>query len=111
MKKNNETAIYVAYEDFESIDESVSEKFLLKAVLTSAMNEVDKEGDNAKDAIRYFLDPTNEYIFSFQSVCEHLSVSPKQILIATGLFHNPEFMYRYNRNSRSHKKQSEQKTH
>mgnify|MGYP001350210148 CR=1 FL=1 len=98
MKNKKETSIFIAYDDFEPLDESQSEKFLLKAVLNSAINEVVRDGLKAKDAVRYFLDTDEEYLFSFRSICEHLNISPKQILIVSGLYNNPEFMYRYKRN-------------
>ncbi|MCA9748966.1 MAG: hypothetical protein KC414_07655 [Romboutsia sp.] len=100
MKNKRETSIFVAYDEFEPYDESQSEKFLLKAVLNSAISEVVRDGLKAKDAIRYFLDTDEEYLFSFRSICEHLNISPKQVLIISGLYDNPEFMNSYNRNLR-----------
>ena len=105
MSKNKvETAIYVAFDDLEAFDTAHSEKDLLKAVLTSAMSELNRGGPGRREAIRYFLDPDDEYVFSFQSVCSYLNIPPKQILIVTGLAKDADFMCRYKKSVKERNK-------
>lgn len=84
-KNERETAIYTAYDDHEPLDGALPEKNLLRAVLLSAMADLNKEGEPASKAREYFLNPDEEYVFSFQSVCLLLGVDPSTILILNGL--------------------------
>lgn len=82
-KKN--TAIYIAYDDFEPLDISLPEKNLLKAILLTAMSDLKKEGSTSRKAMEYFLNPEEEYLFSFRSVCTYLDIDPDKILCVVGL--------------------------
>ncbi|MBX7137540.1 MAG: hypothetical protein K1X83_06100 [Oligoflexia bacterium] len=82
-KKNTE--IYVAYDDHEPFDPSRPERNLLRAVLSSAMSDMQKGGTSAEKAQEYFLSPEDDYLFSFRSVCNFLELDPKTILIVVGL--------------------------
>jgi hypothetical protein len=86
MKKDiASTAIYIAFEDYEAFDGSHPEKNLLRAVLLSAMNDLNKGGDAGRKAREYFLNADEDYLFSFNSVCSYLNVDPDKILYVTGL--------------------------
>ena len=82
-KKN--TAIYIAYDDVEPIDLSMPEKNLLKAILLTAMSDLKKEGLVSRKAMEYFLNPEEEYLFSFRSVCGLLDIDAEKILNIVGL--------------------------
>ena len=79
------TAIYVAYDDAQPFDGVGPEKHLLLAILLSALSDLKKPGDAGRKAVEYFLSSDDDYIFSFQSVCDYLAIDPKQILLVTGL--------------------------
>ena len=96
-EKVKNTVIYVANEDCLPSDPSESEKTLLIAVLEGAIDDLGKQGFEAKEAKRFFLNPDEEYLFSFKSICEHLNIPEKQVLILTGLTQDPEFMTSYKR--------------
>ena len=81
-----DTAIYVAYEEFEPRDTAVAEKDLLRAVLLTAMNDLQRNGDQSKKAREYFLSPENSHLFSFRSVCNLLDIDRTQVLRIVGLW-------------------------
>ena len=80
-----ETTIYVASEDVEPLDSARPEKRLLKAILLSALSDLKKPGDPSRQAVQYFLNPNEEYIFSFRSVCNFLEIDPGRVLRIAGL--------------------------
>jgi hypothetical protein len=84
-KDRANTAIYVAFEDHQGIDPAEPERNLLRAIMLTALSDLRKEGESRKKAIEYFLNPEDEYLFSFQSVCTLLDIDPKQILVVAGL--------------------------
>ncbi len=97
MSKNKETLIISIDDDIYPSDPVGSERDLLKAVLFSAISDLEKEGYVAKEALRFFLNPDSEYVFSFRSICEYLRIPPEHVLESTGLVDNPEFMNSYRR--------------
>lgn len=84
-RKERETNIYIAYEDHVPYDYAEPEKNLLRAILTGAMNDLKKGGEERRHAIEYLLSEDEEYIFSFNSVCSYLNIDPDRVLLATGL--------------------------
>ena len=87
-KEEKNTAIYVAYDDYESFDPALPERNLLRAILLTAMADLRKEGEVKRKATEYFLNQDESYIFSFRCVCNFLDIDPKQILMVTGLMTN-----------------------
>ena len=79
------TAVHVAYEDEAPFDVVAPEKSLLNAILQSALLDLSKKGVERRKAMEYFLEPSQEYIFSFRSICDFLSVDPNKILVVAGL--------------------------
>ena len=75
-------AIDTAYEDWANFDPVEPEKNLLKAILLSAISDLKKSGEPAKEAQEFFLDTDEEYVFSFRAICAHLSVDPEKVLKA-----------------------------
>ncbi|RIL07322.1 MAG: hypothetical protein DCC75_10105 [Proteobacteria bacterium] len=76
---------HVGYDDMEPYDSAVPEKNLLKAILLSAMADLRKPGEVGRKATEFFLNPNDDYIFSFVSICDYLSIDPRRILRLTGL--------------------------
>ena len=84
-REDKNTAIYIAYEDHEVPDPALPERNLLRAILATALSDIKKPGDSSRRATEYFLNPDDEYVFSFLSVCNHLDIDPNQVLKVTGL--------------------------
>jgi hypothetical protein len=80
-----DTAIYVAYEDLEPTDAAVAEKDLLRAVLLTAMRDIQRNGDHSKKAREYFLSLEDKHLFSFRSVCDLLDIDRSRVLQIVGL--------------------------
>ena len=51
----------------------------------SALNDLKKQGELGRKATEFFMSSDDEYIFSFRSICDYLSVDPLRILRVTGL--------------------------
>lgn len=79
------TSLHVAYDDDSVFDVVAPEKGLLSAILQSALLDLNKAGADRRRAMEYFLDPDEEYIFSFRSICDFLSVDANRILVVAGL--------------------------
>ena len=84
-----ETTIFIAHEECVSLDIAESEKNLMRAILRTAMDDINKQGELARDARRYFLGGDDEYLYSFRNVCNSLELCPKTILTIVGL-HDPD---------------------
>lgn len=66
-------------------DPSESEKSLLLAILQSAVVDLGQNGKVAQQAVDFFLDVDDDYIFSFRSICDYLSIDHRQVLKVVGL--------------------------
>lgn len=85
-----DTTVYVAYEEFVPFDPVEPERNLLRAILRSALSDVKKGGEVGKLAEEFFLSPDEDYIFSFRSICDLLSLDASQVLLITGLKGNSD---------------------
>lgn len=87
MSKHNgsDAAIFTAYEDHKGIDLSEPEKNLMRAILRSAMDDIEKDGNVARQARRYFLSKDEDYLYSFETICSQLDLCEKTILELVGL--------------------------
>ncbi|MCI5064455.1 hypothetical protein MRY87_01885 [bacterium] len=86
MKKDEKnTAIYVAHEEHVPWDPTEPERNLLRAILMSALNDIQKGGRLEEEAKTFFLSEEDDYIFSFQAICSFLQLDAEQVLILTGL--------------------------
>lgn len=94
MKEEKNTTVYIAYDDFEAFDPARPEKNLLRAVLISAMSDLRKGDSSATKAKEFFLAQSDEYLFSFQSICNFLELDPKLVLMITGLYPKPAYLQR-----------------
>ncbi len=80
-----ETAIFVAHDDYQRRDIAEAEKNLMRAVLRTAMDDLQKKGEVYRDARRFFLSREEYYLYSFMSICYHLDLCPKTIYTIIGL--------------------------
>jgi hypothetical protein len=85
MKDTKDTALFSVYEEFEPHDESWAERSLLRAILETALSDLEREGELAEKAKEFLLSEENDYLFSFRSICSYLQVDPERVLIVTGL--------------------------
>lgn len=83
--EDKKSVVISAYDEDDAYDESAPEKGLLMAILLSAINDLKRQGRIGRQAQEFFLNQSDEYIFSFKSICDYLSVDPQKILIVTGL--------------------------
>ena len=84
------TAIDSAYDEQGTYDPVVPEKTLLAAILMNAVYDLQHDGANAVKAANYLLDPSDNYVFSFRSVCNFLNIDPKRVLKFAGLIKGKE---------------------
>ena len=87
MKEERQTVIYIAYDDFEPFDTAIPEKELLRAVLINAIDDLHHGGLEGRRAAEFFLnlDESEDYLFSFVSICRHLELNPTVVLRSIGL--------------------------
>ena len=84
-KGEKKTEIYEAFEEYAPMDSAMSERNLMRAMILGALADLDKQGDVGRKAREFFLNKDQDYLFSFQSICNFLEVDPRSILIVTGL--------------------------
>jgi len=82
---DKDIAIHTAYDDFKGIDSAEAVKNLMRALVKSAMDDMRKKGEAAREAIRYFQSEEDYYLYSFLSVCRHLGLCPRTIRTVVGL--------------------------
>ena len=92
MKDEKTTTIYLAYEDYDAFDPARPERNLLRAVLISAMSDLRKRDSSSVKAREFFLSQGEEYLFSFQSICNFLDLDSKLVLMISGLYPKPEHL-------------------
>ncbi len=80
-----DSAVYTAFDDYLCIDSAEPEKNLMRSILRSAMEDIQKHGEAGRIAREYFCNRDTNYLYSFRSICLHLNVSPQTILIKVGL--------------------------
>ncbi len=80
-----ETAIYTAYDDHVGLDFSEPEKNLMRAILKTAIEDLRKSGESHRDAYNFFKSIDETYVFSFRSICNHLNLCHKTVLVLCGL--------------------------
>ena len=78
------TALFTAYDDHEQ-DLDPAAASLLRAVLNTAILDLEKDGIPGRLAREYFLSDEQDYLFSFQSICSYLNIDAAQVLVSIGL--------------------------
>ena len=81
-------AIYAAYDGHKAQDSAEAEKNLMRAILRTAMEDIQKRGEPYRDARRYLMSNEDLYLYSFLSVCHHLELCHKTIRTIVGLTEN-----------------------
>lgn len=81
----SDSAMFTAYEDHKNPDISEPEKNLMRAILRSAMDDIQRDGDAKRQAKSYFLSDGESYLYSFQSICNQLDLCEQTILDLVGL--------------------------
>ena len=84
--KNN-SALFSAYEEYESIETKMPERELMVAILKSAIEDYLSNGKSMHNARHYLLNDDSYYLFSFVSVCTHLEICPHLLRMRLGLIH------------------------
>lgn len=69
-----DSAMFVAYDDHEFSSVCSSEKGLMRAILTTALMDLKKDGVLGRKALEYFHSDEEDYIFSFKSICGYLDI-------------------------------------
>lgn len=82
---STESAIETAFDDHVGFDISEPERNLMRAVLRSAMEDVKKNGEAHRDAMRFLNSDDDGYLYSFASICNHLNICPRTIRRVLGL--------------------------
>lgn len=83
-----DSAIYTAFDDYTHRDPAESERNLMRAILRGALEDIRKRGEPYRDARRYLMAREEAYLFSFESVCQHLNLCPKSIRFVLGLIND-----------------------
>ena len=84
-KDRPETAIYIAHDEWIPRDPTEAERNLMRAVLNSAIADIQKAGEPAQEAKQFFKNDDEDYLFSFKSICAQLNLCPTTILSIVGL--------------------------
>lgn len=84
-RERKDSAIFVAYDDWDHPELAGPERSLLRAVLLNAVADLRRPGEHQRKATDFFLSKDEEYMFSFHSICSYLNIDPQQVLVVTGL--------------------------
>lgn len=92
MNELADTAIYSAFDDFLVKDPAIAERNLMRAILRTAFEDIRKRGEAYRQARQYVLSNDEQYLYSFKSICNHLSLCPQTIRARLGLTkeHEPD---------------------
>ena len=81
----NNTALFSAYDDYQSLQSKMPERELMVAVLRSAIDDYLADGREKRNAIHYLLNNDSYYVFSFVSICTYLEICPHLLRVRLGL--------------------------
>lgn len=92
QQDDKNTAIYLGFEEYVPHDPALPERNLLRAILLTAMSDLKRPGEAQREAADFFMSTDESYVFSFVSICNHLDIDPKRVLMVTGLLpgHGPK---------------------
>lgn len=82
---NSDSAMFTAFEDYKNPDVSEPEKNLMRAILRSAMDDMQKDKAEKRKAQNYFLEDGDDYLYSFRSICNQLELCEQTILDLVGV--------------------------
>lgn len=86
--KERDLSILLSYEELPPYDPSFAEKDLMLAVLRRAMEDIGKQGVEAREAVRFFNSQDDGYLFSFLSICDYLNICPHRLKRHLGIVEN-----------------------
>ncbi|MCC6933778.1 MAG: hypothetical protein IT292_11110 [Deltaproteobacteria bacterium] len=78
-------ALFTVYDDHVSYDTAEGERSLMRAILKSAMDDMNRSGLLRRQAIEFFNHFDDNYLYSFISICRHLDLCPYTIRYLVGL--------------------------
>lgn len=81
----SDSAVFSAYEDYRGFDPASPERNLMIAILRAAVDDMTKNGSRRQEALSFFMNDDDYYIYSFVSICDHLDVCPRRIRKQLGL--------------------------
>ena len=81
-----DTAIFSAFEDHVSKDPALGERNLMRAILRTAFEDLNRRGEAYRMARMFLLSEDVAYVYSFRSICTVLSLCPHTIRTRLGLF-------------------------
>ena len=81
-----DTAIFSAFEDHVSKDPAIGERNLMRAILRTAFEDLNKRGEPYRMARLFLLSEDSSYVYSFRNMCAVLSLCPHTIRARLGLF-------------------------
>ena len=81
-----DTAIFSAFEDHVSKDPAIGERNLMRAILRTAFEDLNKRGEPYRMARLFLLSEDVSYVYSFRSICSVLALCPHTIRTRLGLF-------------------------
>ncbi len=81
-----EETIILTIDDFEDyFNPFEPERSLLAAIILNAISDLHSNKRDAAIAKNYLLDQSEDYIFSFRSICNHLDIDYRTVLAHAGL--------------------------
>lgn len=78
---SEDIALHAAFDDVVPYDPAMPERNLLRAILLNALSDLRKPGEPHREAAMFFLNTDEDYLFSFQSICNHLDIDPSRVLM------------------------------
>lgn len=75
----HDAAMHTAFDEFNPPDSAESERNLMRAILRTAMDDIQKTGAPYREAYAYLTSDDDRYLYSFLSICYHLELSPMTI--------------------------------
>lgn len=85
-----DTAIYSAFDDHVGKDPTIGERNLMRAVLRTAFEDLNKRGESYRMARLYLLSEDSSYVYSFKYICSVLGLCPHTIRTRLRLFKSPD---------------------
>ncbi len=89
MQSSNDkadTAIFSAFEDHVSKDPALGERNLMRAILRTAFEDLNKRGEPYRLARMFLLSEDITYVYSFRSICAVLNLCPHTIRTRLALY-------------------------
>ena len=83
-----DTAIFEAFDDHVAKDPAIGERNLMRAILRTAFEDLNKRGEVYRLARHFILSEESSYVYSFRNICYTLNLCPVTIRTRLGLHKN-----------------------